>query len=157
MARMLSGLTNPTYALSAHWISDGVNARAPLPRAIRANPNASVRRGRSVFETREGEGSENAREKLRTIKRNARRRFGRDENWLAGGMLDAARGDQCRGAFMTGSIANLMQPIVQLRRSGKAGRQRKGDDQKRRKNSPRRRHWRALCLRSSTHAIISTR
>ncbi len=154
MARILSGVTNPTDALSAHWISDGVNARRPLPRSIGANSNASVRRGRSVLETREGEESQNAREKLRTIKGNARRWLRRDRKRLASGMLHAARGDQGRGAFMTGTIANFMQPLVQLRGGGKAGRQSEGDDQKRRKNSPRRRHWRAVCLKSLSCATL---
>ena len=97
-------------------------------------------RGRSVLEASEAEVGENGRKKLRAINRKARRWLWRDLHRLAGRMFDVARGDQSRGAFVLRRSADVVQPVVQLRRGGEAGRQRKGDDQERGKNSPRSRH-----------------
>ena len=51
------------------------------------------------------------------IRRNSRRWFRRNENRFAAGMFDAAGRHQGRGAFMIAAIANVVQPIVQLRRA----------------------------------------
>ena len=96
------------------------------PESIRGKSDALRPRGRGVFEERKTEAGAKARETRGGEDRTVRQTRGLRQRRFTYGVLHTARGENRRRALVGRLVSDLVQPIVQLGRSGEANGEHEG-------------------------------